>query len=31
MERARKEMDADNLVDIRPGAGSGLHKGELTD
>src|SRR5450759_3776189 len=31
MERARKEMDADNLVDIRPGAGSGLHKGELTE
>jgi hypothetical protein len=24
-------MDADNLVDIRPGAGSGLHKGEITD
>jgi peptide/nickel transport system ATP-binding protein len=31
MERARKEMDADNLVDIRPGAGSGLHKGEITE
>src|SRR6202163_4925992 len=31
MDRARKEMDADNLVDIRPGAGSGLRKGELTD
>jgi oligopeptide/dipeptide ABC transporter ATP-binding protein len=31
MERARKEMDADNLVDIRPGAGSGVHKGELLD
>jgi peptide/nickel transport system ATP-binding protein len=31
MDRARKEMDADNLVDIRPGAGSGLHKGEITD
>jgi len=30
MERARKEMDADNLTDIRPGAGSGLHKGEIT-
>ena len=31
MDRARKEMDADNLIDIRPGAGSGLHKGEITD
>jgi peptide/nickel transport system ATP-binding protein len=31
MDRARKEMDADNLVDIRPGAGSGVHKGELSD
>jgi peptide/nickel transport system ATP-binding protein len=31
MERARKEMDADNLIDIRPGAGSGLRKGELTE
>jgi peptide/nickel transport system ATP-binding protein len=31
MERARTEMDADNLVDIRPGAGSGLHKGEITE
>jgi oligopeptide/dipeptide ABC transporter ATP-binding protein len=31
MERARKEMGADELVDIRPGAGSGVHKGELTD
>ena len=31
MDRARKEMDADNLVDIRPGAGSGLRKGEITD
>src|SRR5258706_5163646 len=31
MDRARKEMDADNLVDIRPGAGSGLRKGELTE
>jgi oligopeptide/dipeptide ABC transporter ATP-binding protein len=31
MERARKEMRADELVDIRPGAGSGVHKGELSD
>ena len=31
MERARKEMGADDLTDIRPGAGSGLHKGEITD
>jgi hypothetical protein len=31
MDRARKEMDADNLVDIRPGAGSGLRKGEITE
>ena len=30
MDRARKEMDADNLVDIRPGAGSGVQKGEIT-
>ncbi|HSS93246.1 MAG TPA: ABC transporter ATP-binding protein [Candidatus Dormibacteraeota bacterium] len=29
MDRARKEMGADELVDIRPGAGSGLHAGEL--
>jgi oligopeptide/dipeptide ABC transporter ATP-binding protein len=31
MDRARKEMGADDLVDIRPGAGSGVRKGELTD
>ncbi|HSP10205.1 MAG TPA: ABC transporter ATP-binding protein [Candidatus Dormibacteraeota bacterium] len=31
MDRARKEMGADDLVDIRPGAGSGLRVGELTD
>lgn len=31
MERARKEMGADELVDIRPGAGSGVHVGEITD
>ncbi len=29
MERARREMHADDLIDIRPGAGSGVHKGEL--
>jgi oligopeptide/dipeptide ABC transporter ATP-binding protein len=29
MERARHEMGADELVDIRPGAGSGVHPGEL--
>jgi len=29
MERARREMGADELVDIRPGAGSGVHPGEL--
>jgi oligopeptide/dipeptide ABC transporter ATP-binding protein len=29
MDRARKEMGADELIDIRPGAGSGLHAGEL--
>jgi peptide/nickel transport system ATP-binding protein len=29
MDRARKEMGADDLSDIRPGAGSGLHPGEL--
>jgi len=29
MDRARKEMGADDLVDIRPGAGSGVHPGEL--
>jgi oligopeptide/dipeptide ABC transporter ATP-binding protein len=28
MERARKEMGADTLIDIRPGAGSGVHPGE---
>jgi peptide/nickel transport system ATP-binding protein len=28
MERARREMKADELVDIRPGAGSGVHPGE---
>ena len=28
MDRARKEMHADDLVDIRPGAGSGYHKGK---
>ena len=29
MERARREMGADELVDIRPGAGSRVHPGEL--
>jgi oligopeptide/dipeptide ABC transporter ATP-binding protein len=29
MERARREMRADELVDIRPGAGSGVHPGEV--
>jgi peptide/nickel transport system ATP-binding protein len=29
MDRARKEMGADELNDIRPGAGSGVHPGEL--
>jgi oligopeptide/dipeptide ABC transporter ATP-binding protein len=29
MERARREMRADELIDIRPGAGSGIHTGEL--
>jgi oligopeptide/dipeptide ABC transporter ATP-binding protein len=29
MDRARREMGADELIDIRPGAGSGLHAGEL--
>ncbi len=29
MDRARKEMGADDLIDIRPGAGSGYRKGEL--
>ncbi len=28
MDRARRDMGADDLVDIRPGAGSGVHKGE---
>lgn len=28
MERARREMGADEMVDIRPGAGSGVHRGE---
>jgi len=28
MDRARKEMGADELNDIRPGAGSGVHPGE---
>ena len=28
MDRARKEMGADDLVDIRPGAGSGVHPPE---
>jgi oligopeptide/dipeptide ABC transporter ATP-binding protein len=28
MDRARREMGADDLVDIRPGAGSGVHKGQ---
>jgi oligopeptide/dipeptide ABC transporter ATP-binding protein len=31
MDRARKEMAADELVDIRPGSGSGLRPGELID
>jgi peptide/nickel transport system ATP-binding protein len=31
MERARKEMGADELVDIRPGAASGVHPGEIAD
>jgi oligopeptide/dipeptide ABC transporter ATP-binding protein len=29
MDRAKREMNAEELVDIRPGAGSGYHKGEL--
>jgi hypothetical protein len=29
MERARKEMGADQLIDIRPGAASGVHPGEI--
>jgi peptide/nickel transport system ATP-binding protein len=31
MDRARREMGADDLVDIRPGAGSGLQPGEIVD
>lgn len=31
MDRARKEMGADELVDIRPGAASGIHPGEIVD
>jgi hypothetical protein len=29
MDRARKEMAADQLADIRPGAASGLKPGEI--
>ena len=29
MDRARAEMGADDLVDIRPGVGSGVHPGEV--
>jgi oligopeptide/dipeptide ABC transporter ATP-binding protein len=29
MSRARAEMGADDLMDIRPGAGSGVHPGEM--
>jgi len=29
MDRARSEMGADKLVDIRPGAASGVHPGEM--
>ncbi|HZQ49710.1 MAG TPA: ABC transporter ATP-binding protein [Candidatus Dormibacteraeota bacterium] len=29
MDRARKEMNADAITDIRPGAGSGYHRGEV--
>ena len=29
MDRARKEMGADELIDIRPGAASGVRRGEL--
>ena len=28
MDRARRDMGADKLIDIRPGAGSGVHSGE---
>ncbi len=31
MDRARKEMGADDLIDIRPGSASGLRPGELID
>ncbi len=31
MDRAREEMGADNLLDIRPGAASGVHPGKLVD
>ena len=31
MDRARTEMGADNLLDIRPGAASGVHPGRLVD
>jgi len=30
LDRARREMGADDLVDIRPGAGSGVHKGQVS-
>jgi peptide/nickel transport system ATP-binding protein len=29
MDRARKEMGADDLIDIRPGVGSGVHPGQV--
>jgi hypothetical protein len=29
MKRAREEMGADKLIDIRPGAASGVHPGEV--
>jgi oligopeptide/dipeptide ABC transporter ATP-binding protein len=31
MDRARTEMGADDLLDIRPGAASGVHPGKLVD
>jgi hypothetical protein len=31
MDRARKEMGADDLIDIRPGAASGIYPGEIID
>ncbi len=31
MDRARKEMGADELIDVRPGAASGIHPGEIVD